>query len=43
MSRKLTYKERRARMDAWLKNADEVLAEYAEPEEDPDDLGGDAA
>lgn len=28
--RKLTYKEKRAKMDAWLHNADEVLAEYGE-------------
>lgn len=27
---KLTYQEKRARMNAWLRNADEVLAEYGE-------------
>lgn len=27
---KLTYKEKRAKLDAWLHHADEVLAEYGE-------------
>lgn len=30
---RLTYKERRAKMEAWLHNADEVLAEYGEGED----------
>ena len=31
---KLTYQEKRARMNAWLRNADELLAEYGEGDND---------
>lgn len=32
-TRHLTHREKRARMEAWLRRADEVLDEYGEPKE----------
>jgi hypothetical protein len=35
MPRKLTYAEKRQRLNAWLHRADEVLEEYGEEKDDP--------